>query len=139
MPGPRPRTRILLDQNTPLGLRRFLTEHDVVPARSMGWAMIENGALIKAAEEAGLAILITWDQIIRYQQNLTGRQIAVIELTTSIWPAIRTRLDDVIAAVQSATLGSYITITFPRPPKRRRPFNPPFVMLGIYPPMGVWA
>ena len=125
MPGSMPRTRILLDQNAPLGLRRFLTEHDVVPARSMGWAMIENGALIKAAEEAGFAILITCDRNIRYQQNLTGRQIALIELTTSIWPVIRTRLDDVIAAVQSATPGSYITVTFPRPPKRRRPFNPP--------------
>jgi hypothetical protein len=125
MPGPMPRTRILLDQNTPLGLRHFLTGHDVVPARSMGWAMIENGALIKAAEEAGFAILITCDRNIRYQQNLTGRQIAVIELTTSTWPVIRARLDDVIAAVQSATPGSYITVTFPRPPKRRRPFNPP--------------
>jgi hypothetical protein len=29
-----PCIRILLDQNTPLGLRRFLTEHEVVPARA---------------------------------------------------------------------------------------------------------
>jgi hypothetical protein len=67
-----PRIRILLDQNTPLGLRRFLTEHEVVPARSMGWATIEHGALIRAAEEAGFLILITCDRNIRYKQNLTG-------------------------------------------------------------------
>jgi len=120
MPGPMPRIRILLDQNTPLGLRRFLTEHEVVPARSMGWATIENGALIRAAEEAGFLILITCDRNIRYQQNLIGRQIALIELTTSIWPVIRTRLDLVLAAVESATPGSYTTVTFPRPSRRRR-------------------
>jgi hypothetical protein len=38
----------------------------------MGWATIENGALIRAAEEAGFLILITYDRNIRYKQNLTG-------------------------------------------------------------------
>jgi hypothetical protein len=114
-------TRILLDQNTPLGLRRALTDYEVIPARAMGWAMIENGALIRAAEEAGFAILITCDRNIRYQQNLTGRKIALIELTTAIWPVIRPRVPDVLVAVQAATPGSYATVTFPRPRLRRRP------------------
>jgi hypothetical protein len=86
----------------------------------MGWASIENGALIRAAEEAGFLILITCDRNIRYKQNLTGRQIALIELTTSIWPVIRTALDLVLAAVESATPGSYATVAFPRPSRRRR-------------------
>jgi hypothetical protein len=121
MPERMPRTRILLDQNAPLGIRQFLTEHEVIPSRSMGWATIENGALIQAAEEAGFSVLITCDRNIRYQQNITSRQIALIELTTTIWPLTRTRLDDVRAAVQQATPGSYTTVAFPRPRLRRRP------------------
>jgi hypothetical protein len=124
MPGDMPSIRILLDQNTPLGLRRILTDYEVIPARSMGWAATENGALISAAEQAGFAIMITCDRNIKYQQNLTGRQIAIIELTTALWPVIRTRANQILAAVQAATPGSYQEVPFDRPPLRRRPFDP---------------
>jgi hypothetical protein len=113
--------RILLDQNTPLGLRHALPGYEVLPARGMGWASIENGELIRLAEEAGFAILITCDRNIRYQQNLIGRKIALIELTTTIWPVIRPRVHEVLAAVEAATPGSYATVTLPRPRLRRRP------------------
>jgi hypothetical protein len=112
--------RILLDQNTPLGLRRALPGYEVIPARSLGWASIENGELIRAAEEAGFDILITCDRNIRYQQRLTGRKIALIELTTTTWPVIRPRLADVLAAIQASGPGSYATVTLPRPRLRRR-------------------
>jgi hypothetical protein len=69
-----PRIRILLDQNAPLGLRRLLSGHDVVTAASVGWSTIQSGDLIRAAEAAGFAVLITCDRNIRYQQNLAGRQ-----------------------------------------------------------------
>jgi hypothetical protein len=35
-------------------------------------ATTENGALIRAAETVGFAILITCDRNIRHQQNLAG-------------------------------------------------------------------
>jgi len=120
-----PHTRILLDQNTPLGIRRALLGYEVIPARSLGWATIENGALICAAEEAGFGILITCDRNIQYQQNLAGRQIALIELSTAIWPAIRPHVNDVLAAVQLARPGSYTSVTFRRPQLRRRPYPRP--------------
>jgi hypothetical protein len=112
-------------RNAPLGLRGALTGYEVIPARSMGWATTENGALIRAAEAAGFAILITCDRNIRYQQNLAGRQIALIELTTSVWPVIRNHLPDVLAAVAAATPGSNATVRFARPPLRGRPFTRP--------------
>lgn len=61
MPGGMPRIRILLDQNAPLGLRR-LSGHDVVTAARLGWSTIQNGDLIRAAEEAGCTVLITCDR-----------------------------------------------------------------------------
>jgi hypothetical protein len=116
-----PIIRILLDQNAPVGLRGFLADYDVVPARRMGWAEVENGDLIGAAQHAGFAIMITCDRNIRYQQNLTDRRIALIELSTGSWRIIRLHLDRVASAVQAARPGSYTIVSFPRPPLRRRP------------------
>jgi hypothetical protein len=39
----------------------------------MGWEQLSNGDLFQAAEEAAFHLLLTTDQRIRYQQNLTGR------------------------------------------------------------------
>ena len=86
---------------------------------------MENGALIHAAEAAGFAIVITCDRNNRYEQNLAGRQIALIELTTSVWPVIRDHRPDVLAAIAAATPGTYATIGFPGPPLRRRQFQRP--------------
>jgi hypothetical protein len=75
-------SRILLDQNAPLGLRRVLSPHEVVAARQMGWSRLSNGDLVRAADESGFDILITCDRNIPYQQNLSGRRIALTFLTT---------------------------------------------------------
>lgn len=114
--------RILLDQNAPLGLRRSLSPHEVVAARHMCWSTLANGDLLQAAEEAGFDILITCDRNIPYQQNLSNRRIAVIEMATGVWPIVRNYLDRVVAAVDAAAPGSYTVVTFPQPPLRRRTY-----------------
>jgi hypothetical protein len=120
MPGGMPSIRILLDQNVPLGLRRVLAGHEVVTAARLGWSTIQNGDLIRSAEDAGFAVLITCDRNIRYQQNLAGRQLALIELTTNRWATIRDNIAGVLAIIETMSPGGYATIRFPRPPRRRR-------------------
>ena len=115
--------RILLDQNAPLGLRRPLSHHDVLVARQMGWETLINGDLPRAAEEAGFDILITCDRNIPHQQNLTGRQIALIELTTGAWHVVRLHLNRVVDAVDAAKPGSYTAVAIPRPSLRRKLFS----------------
>src|SRR5438552_3355936 len=44
-------------------------------------------------------LLITTDQILRYQQNLTGRKVAILVLPTTSWPEINKHTADVAAAV----------------------------------------
>jgi len=88
----------------------------------MGWGEVTNGDLIRAAEEAGFAVLITCDRNIRYQQNLTGRRIALIEIAGGGWPVIREHPDRVRAGIAAAQPGSYSIITLPRPSLRRRPY-----------------
>ena len=48
----------------------------------MGWDRLRNGDLIQMAEEA-FDVLITSDQKLKYQQNLTGRKIRIIVLPTN--------------------------------------------------------
>jgi predicted nuclease of predicted toxin-antitoxin system len=114
--------RLLLDANMPRGLRAALSAYQVETTHQRGWATLTNGDLLSAAEADGFDAMITADRNIHYQQNLEGRRIALIELTTSHWETIRDNIADLLAAIELATAGSYVTVPLPRPPKRRRPY-----------------
>ena len=111
--------RILLDENVPRPLRGILPGHDVRTAPEMGWAGHTNGQLLDEAEKAGFDAIITSDQNFVSQQNLTGRNIAVIRLSTNIWPTIRARPQIVQRAVATAVPGTFSLATFGR--RRTRP------------------
>ena len=87
--------RILFDQGTPAPLRRYLTEHSVTTAYEEGWSNLSNGDLLKSAEDKGYQIFVTTDRNLRYQQNLSDRQMAIIVLLSTSWPKIRTQTDKV--------------------------------------------
>ena len=70
--------RILIDECIDERFRNALTGHDSQTARHAGLAGLKNGDLLKAAEAAKFDVFLTVDQGIEYQQNLTGRKIAII-------------------------------------------------------------
>ena len=76
--------------------------------------------MIAAAEQAQFDVMITADQNIRYQQNLEGRRLALVVLSTNHWNIIRPRMASVVAAVKATVPGSYAEVSFPRPCLRRR-------------------
>jgi hypothetical protein len=105
---------ILFDHGAPRGVAGALRGHTVVTAMQKGWDRLTNGALLKAAEEAGIDLLFTTDQRIRYQQNLTGRKLAFVVLTgTTKWSLVRIHLERIAAVVNSAKPGSYSEIPIP--------------------------
>jgi hypothetical protein len=116
--------RILLDEGVPVGLRGHLPGHDVLSVHDLGWDGIKNGVLLAAAEREGFAILITADQRIRFQNNLTGRRLTIIALSTNFWPTLREHPGLIGPAVDGAGQGDYVTVTYP-PPLRRRPHPAP--------------
>jgi len=75
--------------------------------------MISNGALLKLAEGAGFDLLLTTDKNVRYQQNLSGRKIALVVLGRSAWWLVRRRLNEIVAAVSNAAPGSYSEVDIP--------------------------
>lgn len=70
--------RILIDECMDERFRNSLTGHDCQTARYAGLAGLKNGDLLKAAEVARFDVFLTVDQGIEYQQNLTGRKLAII-------------------------------------------------------------
>jgi hypothetical protein len=104
---------ILFDHGTPRGIARFLPGHTVTRAKERGWDTLSNGDLLAEAERAGFEVFLTADKNIRYQQNLAGRRIAVVVLSTPQWPVVRLHTTKIAAAVKAATPGSYAEVQIP--------------------------
>jgi hypothetical protein len=64
--------------------------------------------------------MITADRNIRYQQNMSGRTIALIEVTTTHWETIRDNAASLRNAIETSQPGSYVMVGLPKPPRRRR-------------------
>lgn len=101
--------RILFDQGTPLPLREHLTTHAVATAFELGWSNLENGKLLAAAETS-FDVFITTDQQIKYQQNLAGRNLAILVLLTTSWPRLRRHLPQILNAIETIDPGGYLEI-----------------------------
>jgi hypothetical protein len=74
--------KLLLDECIPRKFRNHLSGHDCLTVPEAGWSGKKNGELLALAENAGLQVFVSLDQAIEFQQNLTGRNIAVILLRT---------------------------------------------------------
>ncbi len=105
--------RVLFDQATPVPIRPFLIGHAVSTAAHQGWDRLQNGDLLNAAEAAGFEVFLTTDKNIRYQQNLTGRKIAIVLMRRQQWPDLKPHVQLVVAAVNAAIPGSYVEVEIP--------------------------
>jgi hypothetical protein len=99
--------RVVFDQGTPVPLRRQLVGHIITTAYEQGWATLTNDALLDTVEHAGYDVLITTDQNLRYQQNLTNRRRALIVLLSASWPRIRTKVAVIQAVLDTIAPGAY--------------------------------
>jgi len=94
----------------PSPLRRLLTGHDARSVIYMGWSALKNGDLIARAEAEGFDIMVTADQSMRYQQNMSERRLALAVLDTNFWPAIRANHQQILEAVETCAAGGYIEV-----------------------------
>ena len=72
--------KVLLDECIPRKFKSHLSGYDCLTVPEAGWAGKQNGELLSLAENAGFQVFVSLDQGIEFQQNLTGRNIAVILL-----------------------------------------------------------
>lgn len=101
--------KVLLDHCVPRPLRRHLPGHSVKTADQMGWALVKNGDLIRAAE-AEFDVLISSDQSLRYQQNLKHRRLSLIILPTNHLPSVLELAPRIRAALEFIRSSDYVEI-----------------------------
>lgn len=88
-----PTFRVLLDECIDRRLAREISGYEVKTAPEMGWAGLDNGALLAKAEKE-FDVFITVDRNLTFQQNLPKFDIAVLVLR-----ARTNRLQDLVSLV----------------------------------------
>jgi len=102
--------KVLFDQGTPVPLRRHLHPHQVDTASERAWSSLVNGALLDETEAGGYDALITTDQGLKHQQNLAARRIRILVLTSTSWPKIRLKINEIRAILESLEEGGYAEV-----------------------------
>ena len=97
--------KILLDNNVPRLLRNNLPGHQVDVALQFNWHTLSNGELLDQAESEGYQLLITADQRIPHQQNLSRRNIAILIITGNRRPHVSRALTAINDTVNSMNPG----------------------------------
>ena len=105
--------KIILDESVPQKLRLVIKGHTIVTVAFQGWSGFKNGVLPTVAEEAGFELFITADQEISYQQNLSGRKMALLVLSTNNWDHIKAGLGRLLAAIAEVKPGRYVEVEIP--------------------------
>ena len=88
------RVRVLLDESLPRALLAHLAGQEVSTVQQEGWAGMKNGALLRAAREAGFTVLVTADRNLEHQQSIARSGLALIVLR-----ARSTRVPDLLPLV----------------------------------------
>ena len=72
-----------------------------------------TGELLEQAKEAGYEVLITTDQDIRHQQNMSNRRVAVVVLMNTAWPRISRRAEAIRNAFEGIQPGELREVHIP--------------------------
>ena len=99
--------KVLLDENLAHRLRKNLGPHEVFTVGYKGWAGLKNGELLRTAEENGIEVFLTGDRTLLHEQNLQGRKLGVVALTSVEWDILKNHLPSIIAAIGNALPGSF--------------------------------
>jgi len=105
--------KVLVDECVPLKLVRLLTSHNFSTAQQKGWDGFTNGKLLALAEPE-FDLFLTSDCNLQYQQNLQGRKIAILLLSTNHWPTLKKQVPLVQAAVDKIRPGEFMRVEIPK-------------------------
>ena len=104
--------KVLLDECVPWPMHRLFVGHDCTTAQKRGWGGISNGDLLRKAE-GEFELFVTSDQNLRYQQNLAGRKIAILELSTNDLRRILAAAAPIQGALAATQPGAFRYVEIP--------------------------
>ncbi len=101
--------RIILDENLPRGLLDGFGDRFATTVQLAGFAGMKNGQLL-ARLEGAFDVLVTADKNLRYQQNLTERRLAIVELPTNRWPHLKPLQQTILQTIDRCRPGDYCIV-----------------------------
>ena len=87
---------VLLDECLPVDFRHSFPDHEVNTVQRAGFKGKKNGELLSAAEDAGYGVLLTVDQGIPHQNDMSGRKLSVVVVRSRT-----NKIEDLLPLVQS--------------------------------------
>jgi len=103
---------VILDENIPRKLVSLLHGHRVTTVPERGWGGVKNGRLM-ALIDGNYDVFVTADRNLRYQQNLEGRHISIIEVPFNESAKLLPRASELLLAIERCLPGSYLKISPP--------------------------
>jgi hypothetical protein len=93
--------------------RHLFPGHDCQTARYAKLSGLKNGKLLSAAEDACFDVILTVDQNMPYQQNLSGRTISLIVLCapTNQISALQPLIPSALAVLRFIERGEVVVIS----------------------------
>ena len=105
--------RLLIDECVPRKVKFLFSDsgHECETVRDAGFSGKENGELLALAEEH-FDVLVTIDKNIRHQQNMTGRNIAILitRPASNDLDDIRPHVPHALVVLQSLKPGQLVEI-----------------------------
>ena len=74
---------------------------------------MRNGVLLDRAESDGYDLLITTDQSIQHQQNLSRRRLSMMLILDNSWPRIQPHISAIISAIPQTRPGQLTVVPIP--------------------------
>ncbi len=108
--------RVLLDEDLPIGLARYLAPHQAQHVSERGWQGMSNGELLRAAVGDGFDVLLTGDTHLPFQQDLRQHDIAVVEIRAGrlVLARLIELAPQIVAALEGAPRRSLSIVAAPR-------------------------
>ena len=104
--------KIIIDECVPSIVKRGLIARKVVTVQEMGWAGVKNGKLLKLVSDE-FDVFITSDQNLRFQQNLSTVDLAILVLPSNQVPVVKLLLPDIDEVLETILPGTLIEIPLP--------------------------
>jgi hypothetical protein len=106
--------KVLLDECLPRKLNREVNAESVTTVPEAGWASIQNGALLRLAEQE-FDVFLTNDQKLEYRQNLKKVDLAIVVLValTNDIDDLRPLMPAVNEALHKISAGEIVYIKAP--------------------------
>ena len=101
--------KILLDESVPRLVKLRLPQLNISTVQEMGWAGVQNGELLRRAEER-FDVLITADRNLRHQQNLSGRKLAILVLPSNQVPLVAKLVPVIEALLTTIQPGAVVDV-----------------------------